>query len=223
MSDLSLSRGGYANRRSPGALAAAVALNGGVVALLITIPAAKVIIEQAPRLVTYEVTPAPPPPPNVDKPKPEKQRNPIQKAVETPVRPSDPVIPDIMVSTGGSAIDRGAFVDLPPIGDVGLQKETPHTPVLTAAKPDPRFADAFHPDYPPSLRRDGLEGSVTVRVTIDERGRVIAVEMVRATNTAFFEETRRQALKEWRFTPATRDGVPICTEQTMTVSFRLED
>ena len=72
------------------------------------------------------------------------------------------------------------------------------------------------------MRRDGLEGNVTVRVTIDARGRVTAIELVSASNPIFFEETRRQALRSWRFVPATRDGVAIESSQTMTVRFQLE-
>ncbi len=62
-----------------------------------------------------------------------------------------------------------------------------------------------------------------MRVTIDARGRVTAVEMVKASNPIFFEETKRQALKSWRFVAATRDGVAVESVQTMTVHFRLEE
>ncbi len=62
-----------------------------------------------------------------------------------------------------------------------------------------------------------------MRVNIDETGRVTAVELVKATNRAFFEETREQALRFWRFKPATSDGTPIASQQVLTVQFDLED
>jgi len=43
-----------------------------------------------------------------------------------------------------------------------------------------------------------------------------------ATDAAFFEATRTQALRHWRFQPATRDGIPVESWRTMTVKFKLE-
>ncbi len=87
---------------------------------------------------------------------------------------------------------------------------------------DPRYADAFHPDYPPGLRREGLEGSsVTAsRITADERGRVIAVDGARdqcrlSKQTAGAQGMALQAVA--------RDSIAVRAEQTMTVHFRLED
>ena len=62
-----------------------------------------------------------------------------------------------------------------------------------------------------------------MRVTIDERGRVTAVELIKATDPRFFDETRDQALRYWRFDPARRDGVAVVSDQIMTVHFRLEE
>ena len=50
-----------------------------------------------------------------------------------------------------------------------------------------------------------------------------AVELIEATDPAFWEATRKQALKYWRFRPATRDGMPVTSDQIMTVRFRLAD
>jgi protein TonB len=223
MSNMSLSRPGYASHRSPTALAAAIALNGGVIALLAAIPAAQILIHRDPPLRTTSIELAPPPPPVREQIKPRPQTNPAQKAAD-PIRTlPDPFVPETIVPTGGDPIAAGDFGKSLPVVESGLEQTPPHVPVFVSAKPDPRYADAFHPDYPPALRREGLEGSVTVRIMIDERGRVVAVELVRATNPAFFTETKRQALAEWRFRPAMRDGAAVRTEQAMTVHFRLEE
>lgn len=52
-------------------------------------------------------------------------------------------------------------------------------------------------------------------------GRVKAVERVSATSDAFFTATRRQALSQWRFRPATRDGAAIESWYRMSVTFVL--
>jgi len=224
MSNMSLSRSGYASHRSPSALAAAIALNGGLVALVIAIPVAQYVRTPVQPLITHDVWIQPRPIP--DEPKPEVKPTRTEKPIHQQKPDERTIIDEPIISIAGSGGITGSD-EKPQLGATGgigtLPYNPPVDPVFVAARPDPRYADAFHPDYPPSLRREGLEGSVTVRITIDERGRVIAVEQVRATNSAFFEETKRQALREWRFKPATRDGVAIRAEQTMTVHFQLED
>ena len=88
---------------------------------------------------------------------------------------------------------------------------------------DPRYADAFQPDYPASEQRMGNDGKVTVRVLIGTDGRVKQIERVSATSDAFFRATETQALRRWRFRPGTRDGVPQEAWRTMTVTFVLND
>ena len=226
MSDLSLPRSGYSNRRSPAALAAAIGLNGGAVILLVALPMTFTRLGHTGPLQTYNIRWTPPP--TVDDPPPpppETKQQPTRQAVARPVQKNEPALVEPIVAFGDvrqavlpayPPLDAGGGAILPPA-------DPPHEAVLVKARPDPRFAATFRPDYPPALRREGLEGQVTVRITIDERGRVIAVEQVGATHPAFFEETRRQALRAWRFRPATRDGVPVRSEQTLTVQFRMED
>lgn len=222
MSDTSLPRQGYAAHRSPSAFAAAIVLNGGVFAALIAIPAVEVIRWVTPPIEVTNIPLPQPPKPTIDEPRPKTEANKTQFMKPRPTT-IDPIVVPPIVETGG-----GFITGVEPLGPVGtggdiLPIDPPRPPVLTKAKLDPRFADNFKPDYPPALRREGLEGSATVRVTIDERGRVIAVELVKATDPRFFEETKEQALRHWRFQPARRDGVATTSEQTMTVHFRLED
>jgi protein TonB len=222
MTDFSVSRSGYSNRRSPAALAAATILNGGIIALLIAIPAAIVTPAGEPPLRIRFIELSPPPPPVADPPKPA----PSKVDVKATPRPADPlpIAVDPFVELMKNPPYAGTVT--PPVfpgKDEVLTPVRSAEPVIMKARPDPRFTDAFRPDYPPALRREGLEGNVRVRVTIDARGRVSAVELVSASNPIFFEETRRQALRSWRFVPATRDGVAVDSVQTMTVRFRLED
>ena len=79
----------------------------------------------------------------------------------------------------------------------------------------------LQPPYPAAEERAEVEGSVVIRILIGTDGRVKAVEKVRATSDAFFRATERQALRHWRFKPATVDGRPVESRQTMTVRFQL--
>ena len=102
---------------------------------------------------------------------------------------------------------------------VAIDPPTPPAPVIRAA----RFARnaSLQPSYPTIMLRAEIEGSVTVRVHIDTNGRVIEVQRVHADHDAFFDATRRHALRNWRFEPATRDGRPVDSWQQHTVTFRI--
>jgi periplasmic protein TonB len=95
----------------------------------------------------------------------------------------------------------------------------PPTPVFKPAIRDSRFVRNFQPDYPVGMLRQEIKGSVTVRVLVGTDGRVRQVQILSATEPDFARATERQALKAWRFKPATRDGIPVEDWQTLTVRF----
>lgn len=95
-------------------------------------------------------------------------------------------------------------------------------PILVKAVPDPRYTDKFQPDYPSTMIRMELTGTVNVRVLIGTDGRVKQVQIVSATDPAFATATERQALKSWRFKPATKDGVAYESWYSTKVVFKLD-
>ncbi len=114
-----------------------------------------------------------------------------------------------------------------PVG-TGEAKQVEPAPLPAPAVPDPVRVDAqldarsqLQPAYPAAEQRAEREGSVTVRLLIGADGRVKAVGEVRAASDAFFRATEQQALRHWRFKPATVDGEPVESRKTMTVHFRL--
>lgn len=78
---------------------------------------------------------------------------------------------------------------------------------------------AAQPPYPRSLQAEGVEGVAVVRVLVGVDGRVRAVELVRADDPLFYDATREQALRKWRFRPATEDGRAVEGWREMTVRF----
>jgi periplasmic protein TonB len=118
-----------------------------------------------------------------------------------------------------------------PVGDLGggslgddLTQIKPITPpVEIGARLNMRNPSDLQPSYPLDLIRLGVEGSVTVRVLVGTDGRVKAVEPLRVADQGFLKVTREQALRKWRFSPATRDGVAIESWREMTVRFQLPD
>lgn len=214
-------KGGYLDQktRSSLSLVAAIAVNGGAVAALLLINPT-VITEQFKtfRAIPIASDPPPPPPPEVEPQKP------LQKA---------PV--DVIAVTKSPVVDPSTdftlpltpLPQLPPLGGTvnggGTEiAQPPHLPVFKGSQIDPRYAALLQPPYPPGKIRAGEEGVVVVRVLVGPDGRVKEVQKVEAADEVFFRATAEQAMKRWRFTPATSDGAPVESWRTMTVRFKLD-
>ena len=74
------------------------------------------------------------------------------------------------------------------------------------------------PPYPQADWVAAVAGDVTLRATVNEQGRVAAVEVVQGLSPRL-DELAAQALARWRFRPATRLGVPTAAEHVVTFRF----
>jgi protein TonB len=161
------------------------------------------------------VDPAPPTPQTDTKTAPSETRITTVPRTLPPITGDAPAVPHSPADTEPVVIPGP--VDTGPVTDA----VPPHVPVWREATRNPRFLDRFQPPYPSTMQREGIEGSCPVSVTINAAGRVTAVRDAGCTDPAFFRATERQALTQWRFVPATRDGTPAETTQTLTVRFRI--
>lgn len=64
------------------------------------------------------------------------------------------------------------------------------------------------PRYPPAAARDGIEGWVQLRFTIDETGGVTDIEIIDSQPRRVFDQEARRALARWRYAPKIVDGRP---------------
>lgn len=217
----------YANRHAgsrgpkPASLGASLLISGCV--LLALVYAAPKVTPVTHQPIQIRLIPLDQPPPPLPEPKPQ----PSVRSSTTPL----PLAPPSEVKTVSAEPPISITTILPPAGPVdlgagvgpGAEPSPLPLPTLVAATADPRYADDFQPTYPPGERRAGHEGRVVVRVLIGVDGRVEQVQKVSAANDAFFAATRNQALKKWRFKPATRGGVPVESWKTMGVTFQLQE
>ncbi len=107
-----------------------------------------------------------------------------------------------------------------PIPQPRIIPEPSHQIVRTG----PKMATAegmLRPPYPAAKRDLGEEAALTLKLTIDEHGRVIAVEPVGKADSAFLASARSHLLRAWRFEPATEDGKPVASVKTFTLRFEL--
>jgi len=96
-------------------------------------------------------------------------------------------------------------------------------PVAGVSYQQPRRKSPSKPPYPETLKSQGLEADVTVMVSLDASGKVIAVKIIRESPYPEFNEAARKAAQAEEFEPATRDGLPIPFTLSFTYRFRLED
>jgi protein TonB len=100
----------------------------------------------------------------------------------------------------------------------------PHVVPALPVRVGPRFVTRefdVKPPYPPSKLREGEEAVLKLRLSIDERGRVTAVDPVGATDPVFLAAARKHLMARWRYQPATEDGRPVATTTTITLRFEL--
>ena len=86
----------------------------------------------------------------------------------------------------------------------------------------PKELTSRQPAYPATALRRGLEGSVTLRVLIDERGRVEKAEVIRVLGHPSFRGAVLRVVRKWRFSAPRHRGRPVRAWAIKTMHFRLE-
>jgi protein TonB len=84
----------------------------------------------------------------------------------------------------------------------------------------PRRLHAPAPVYPELARQVRRQGIVVVRATIDRAGEVVDVAVEKGLGFGL-DESALEAVRRWRFAPATLDGRPVPVYFHLTVRFEL--
>lgn len=76
--------------------------------------------------------------------------------------------------------------------------------------------------YPAELYRQGIEGTVTLRLFVDDKGGVVAesTKVAESSGYAEFDSAAVAGVPRMRFAPAQRDGRPVAIAFTQPVHFR---
>ena len=86
----------------------------------------------------------------------------------------------------------------------------------------PAFLQKAPVRYPLIARRMGRQGTVLLRLTIDEKGKLLGVEVLKDPGCGF-AESAVEAVKKSRFSPARRNGRPVPSRVTLPIRFVLEE
>jgi len=138
--------------------------------------------------------------------------------------PSESPQPDPLVTLNpGPAAEPNA--NLGPIELAGANVVIPELPPKPAASAAQLLTSGaeLKPPYPQSKLLSEEEAVLQLRLTIDERGRVVAVDPVGRADPVFLAAARRYLLAHWRYKPAMKDGRPVSTAMTILLRFQLDD
>jgi TonB family protein len=94
-------------------------------------------------------------------------------------------------------------------------------PAVPPGGTQPEEIDRVVPQYPSMARRAGVAGAVVIRGIVRRDGTIDDVEVIKDLPYGL-GESAREAVRRWRFRPATFRGEPIDVYYTVTVNFRLQ-
>ena len=85
----------------------------------------------------------------------------------------------------------------------------------------PKPISRVQPVYPELARLAGIQGVVIVEAVIDEHGDVTQVRVLKGLPMGL-STAAVDAVRQWKFSPATYDGRPVAVYFTLTVNFKLQ-
>lgn len=105
---------------------------------------------------------------------------------------------------------------------VATPKPAPPPPAaVVPPRSDPRRPNGL-PPYPPTSRRLGEQGVVTLQLYIDERGRVVEAKVEKSSGFPRLDEAAvKEAKRNWRFIPAKRGSEAVPMWMSLNVRFKL--
>jgi protein TonB len=151
-----------------------------------------------------EILPLPPtPPPPVQSPQPAPQSvprprpttPPIQRAIQAPE-----------INLGGNDSETNAIVT------------GPH---VIPASVDAKFRNK-EPVYPPEAVRRAEQGAVILLIHVSPEGLASGIDVLKSSGYGVLDRAAREAVLNWRFLPAVKDGEPIPFNMPLRVTFQLE-
>ena len=84
----------------------------------------------------------------------------------------------------------------------------------------PALLAARNPTYTEEARQNKVSGDVVIALTVDEHGLPQDVRVKRGLGSGL-DEKAVEAVRQYKFRPAMRDGVPVATHLLINVNFKI--
>jgi TonB family protein len=108
----------------------------------------------------------------------------------------------------------------PPSSVEALQETAP--PDVVAVDEEPALVKSVGPVYPEEARKNGLEGTVYVKIWVDTEGKAKEAVILKSDD-AIFNQASLDAAKQFQFTPASKDGKPVAVWVSVPFKFKLAE
>jgi periplasmic protein TonB len=142
---------------------------------------------------------------------PEPEVN-VKPEIESPVTVDEP-LPEVQFET-----------PVTPVAEVAVPESASAisaTPSGGAVAQDLKTSSRVEPIYPPASRRAGEEGTVRVKVLVDERGRPSQVQVAQSSGFPKLDEAAIAAVRKWKFVAATDGNKSVQAWTQVAVTFKL--
>jgi periplasmic protein TonB len=134
------------------------------------------------------------------------------------VSPSDSNAADAAPSLSGTSDVAGDSGGLNVLANKVSQPAAP-LPIGGNVKPA-QLLSSVAPAYPQLARNQRLSGDVKIDALIGENGHVSAMKVI--SGPALLHQAAMDALRQWKYQPATLNGQPMAMHLTVTVQFKLQ-
>jgi periplasmic protein TonB len=160
-------------------------------------------IEQKPQIVVQkQVKKVPIPDPTPDQPEPIRAQSP-EVVFDAPITSAT----DVLIGVPEAPPQTGPL--LAGVGDV--------------TNPELIQATKLSPVYPELARKARIEGNVILQAVVHKDGTVGEIMVLRCNRPNLgFEESAIEAVRQWRYRPATQNGRPVDVYFTVKVDFLLQ-
>lgn len=157
----------------------------------------------------------PPPKQKQELPKPKKKKVPIPDPTPDepePIRPPEEIKPEIDVP------DTDVIFDIPE----GPPPDEPEGPIQVGGDVKaPVKVHAPQPKYTELARKARIQGIVIVQAVINKQGEVTDAKVLKGLPMGLDQEALN-AIRSWKFEPATLNGKPVDVYYNLTVNFTLQ-
>lgn len=170
-----------------------------------------------PTVIRFIRVPPPPPPAETNHHRVQQQHPLYVPPVPSPM-PTPPIESPETTSTLSNSADSGE-IPAPPQPPVDIRPQP--VPVSTPAQPMTAASD-LRPPYPESKLLTGQEAALTLRLTIDEHGRVVGVDPIGRADPVFLSAARRHLMSHWRYKPAMEGSRAVSSTVVVTLRFQLD-
>jgi protein TonB len=201
------------------AMSAAIALNAAALLAVMRPMVAEISFAPLPapaiRLIDHpaEPTPLPAPPPIQLKPLPVRTPHPTPTIQPVQAPPAQSAVPT----------DEGTAPMTPP-APVEVAPVTPPAALAGPVEAALAYVAAPAPVYPRAAIAGRLQGTVTLRVLVDESGKPVDVVIESSSGHPMLDKAaREQVLAKWRFQAAQRDGRTVRAWARIPISFDLRN